>query len=313
VALAGIVGMIAGVVAPVSFIGSFMVVSALFQAISDAGKATVDMIEGLLTTNEDELACAIYQSDGTEDALAQFETKVNELFDPVVALIINGLFTEELIRAFLGGRYGSSDVAAALAADGYDPLNYFCTCEEPPLGEWEYTETYASSLNGWYQSGGTNHAWNSGRGQPPGCSQITYIGSSGGYLAWYYDIIFAADQRWGWTEPPTGYTYELTHVSFDLKMYHAAPAPSPKWDVYIQGMNAAGSWVTLLTVTDVTWSTVEGDSEGWANYSANIDPAFKLKRGSEVFRILAHVEFTGGNAGYMRVDNIHVAANTVAV
>lgn len=156
-AIAGIVAMIwaapAGVLlAAATLMGSFVTVSQIWEAIGALGEDGVNGLADDMEAAEEALACAIYKSDGTEDAIAQYEQVLQDTLGTVLGSLAMSLFATDSIRALLGGRYDDQDVAAKLAQFGYTGQEYDCSSCLDPLGEDEldaYWSFETQTVEGW--------------------------------------------------------------------------------------------------------------------------------------------------------------------
>jgi len=82
-----------------------------------------------VATNHDELACAFYNSDGVDQAISNLKAKISELFSGPQALVLLNLNITPTVKALYAGRYDQADIAAQLAAAGYDTADFDCTCD----------------------------------------------------------------------------------------------------------------------------------------------------------------------------------------
>lgn len=89
-----------------------------------------------MATHRDALVCAIYEADGSEDAIVQLRIAVTSLFSETRAEVLNNLNLDAQMKALYAGRHDEQDIAQILADKGYDVLDYVCDCEEvEPLTE----------------------------------------------------------------------------------------------------------------------------------------------------------------------------------
>ena len=100
-----------------------------------------------VATNHDELACAFYNSDGVDQAISNLKAKISELFSGPQALVLLNLNITPTVKALYAGRYDQADIAAQLAAAGYDTADFDCTCDE--VGEYTLVYDFAESSFNW--------------------------------------------------------------------------------------------------------------------------------------------------------------------
>lgn len=119
----------------------------IFGAIGELGETALQDAADELVTNEDNYACAIYGEDGPAAGYTAFSDYVSASISAEVAAIIDLIGGLQDLAALYTGRYADSDVAAELAAAGYDPADYDCECAWIPM-EGDYRaeiEVYGST------------------------------------------------------------------------------------------------------------------------------------------------------------------------
>lgn len=135
-----------------TLVGSFVTVANLYDIILEFGAENMENLGDEILALEEQLACAIYTSTGTANAILQFNNAVDEGFTGLAASLIKSSLTEDTIRAYLGGRYDNQDIAAKLAELGQDPADYDCSACVAPLGDdeldayWTFNE---GTVDGW--------------------------------------------------------------------------------------------------------------------------------------------------------------------
>lgn len=153
----GGVAAIAGILAVIFGTGGLAIVfgivagigatSLLYQAITD-----FDLIDGLaakVVTNHDDLACAVYQSDGDQDSLDNLNDKIDELFTVPEALVLKNMNLGPTLKSLYAGRYDQQDIAEILDDAGYDLLDFDCdVCDQ--IGEFRWlTDFNDETFQGW--------------------------------------------------------------------------------------------------------------------------------------------------------------------
>lgn len=157
-ALAAILGVIfatAGLAIVFGIVAGIGAVSALYFGLIEFGP--VDDLADDVATNHDELACAMYDSDGDVGALVALNDKIDELFSVAEAVILKNLNNGPTLKALYAGRYDQQDIAAELEAAGYDVGDFDCTCDAFPTGEYNPTFTFPVDKEG-FEYG----TWNNG-------------------------------------------------------------------------------------------------------------------------------------------------------
>lgn len=163
--LAIVFGIVAGVGA----------VSLLYEALM--GFELLGGLADKVDTNHEELACAMYYTDGDEGALAALNDKIDVLFTVPEALILKNLNLGPTLKSLYAGRYDQQDIAEILEAAGYDTGDFDCTCDVQ-IGEflifddWEdhtyapllktagypnFIEIYSFNYFDWNYNAGTGH------------------------------------------------------------------------------------------------------------------------------------------------------------
>ncbi|GAI68311.1 unnamed protein product, partial [marine sediment metagenome] len=102
---------------------------------------------GLLTladdiqASHDELVCAFYKGDSSQDSVDALKDEIDEVFTPAAALLLKNTGLSIDAKALYAGRYDEIDVAAELASRGYDVEDFECSC----VGEGEATIEFVDS------------------------------------------------------------------------------------------------------------------------------------------------------------------------
>jgi len=110
-----------------------------------------------VATNHDELACAFYNSDGVDEAISNLKAKISELFSAPQALVLLNLNITPTVKALYAGRYDQADIAAQLAAAGYDTADFTCDCQW--VGDYLLYWDFAINDDNWQgtRSTGSGH------------------------------------------------------------------------------------------------------------------------------------------------------------
>jgi hypothetical protein len=133
-AILGVIVATGGLAIVFGILAGIGTVSALYYALIEFGP--VGDLADDVATNHDALACAIYFSDGDEDALISLNDKIDELFSVPEALILKNLNLGPTLKLLYAGRYDQQDIAEILEAAGYDVEGFDCTCEDEQIGEF---------------------------------------------------------------------------------------------------------------------------------------------------------------------------------
>jgi hypothetical protein len=110
-------------------VGSFASVAGLAVLLLGLGEILTEALADSLADNHDELACAIYNADGSEGAVAALEDKIDELYSDANAALLKAMSLAPMLKALYAGRYDQQDIAQNLADAGFDTADYTCTCE----------------------------------------------------------------------------------------------------------------------------------------------------------------------------------------
>lgn len=173
----------------------------LIDALKDLGAPGVVALADDMETNRDELVCSILAGDGIAASIASYKAKVDDLFSDAAAFIIKNLNVDYMFQHYLAAAYGDVDVAAELAAGGYDPADYSCASCEADVSAFF---TFPSNDQGWYEEG-QRKQWNAG------CQALEFEdGSPGG--AWWVqgDTINAVSEG----DMVSGRTYKFRTVRY---------------------------------------------------------------------------------------------------
>jgi len=136
---------ITGVLTPIALgiLASTGTAAILWKAITDA--TNLDDLADEVDENHDDLACSIYFSDGSEDAIASLKSKIDDLFTGSSAIILKNLNIDATLKALYSGGYGDQDIADIIATTGYSTDDFDCACEDYQWGEHLYEYTFDSS------------------------------------------------------------------------------------------------------------------------------------------------------------------------
>jgi hypothetical protein len=160
-AVLGVVAALAGIIAVIVGTGGLAIVfgivagigatSLLYQAITDF--PLLENLADKVETNNDALACAIYNADGDAAALVALNDEIDELFTAPEALVLKNMNLSPVLKALYSGRYDQQDIADQLLDAGYDLDDFDCECIE--LGEFsQFTDWETGEDEGWDTNSG---------------------------------------------------------------------------------------------------------------------------------------------------------------
>ena len=133
-AILGVIVATGGLAIVFGIVAGIGVVSALYFALLEF--ESIDGLADDVATNHDELACAMYNSDGDDGALAALNDKIDELFSVAEAGILKNLNNGPTLKALYAGRYDQQDIANELLDAGYELGDFTCNCIEIDLNGW---------------------------------------------------------------------------------------------------------------------------------------------------------------------------------
>lgn len=125
---------------------SLIGVAGLSAALTEIGEAALPDLIDAVDDNHDALACAIYNADGSANAVTALKDEIDNQFTGVQAAVLQNLNIPASLKALYAGRYDQQDIAQNLADLGYDVLDYDCTC---PPAEYSYLAEYDSDEEEW--------------------------------------------------------------------------------------------------------------------------------------------------------------------
>lgn len=118
----------------------------LYQGLISGDWAT--LLAGRVVSNHDELACAVYNSDGDEGALVALNDKIDELFTLPEAIVLKNMNLGPTLKALYAGRYDQQDMADILLNAGYELTDFTCDCDQ--YGEYRWiTDFNDETYQGW--------------------------------------------------------------------------------------------------------------------------------------------------------------------
>lgn len=191
----------------------------LIDALKDLGAPGVVALADDMETNRDDLVCSILAGDGITDAIQSYKDKVDELFSAAEAFIIKNLNVDHMFQHYLAAAYGNVDVAAELAAAGYDPADYSCaSCVADVVAFF----TFPTGVQDWAEAGQRSQ-WDSEcqaleieDGDPPGEFWIEgtelNLHSEGDLISGHtyrFRTIRYTEGRGVWDGTPPGGSYEV--------------------------------------------------------------------------------------------------------
>lgn len=107
----------------------------LYSAVGFLGKPGMTDLVDEMATHHDALACAIYEADGSDDAVQALEDEIDSLFTATEAAVLKNLNLAAQLKALYNGRYDTQDIAEIIADLGYEVEEFHCTCDPDPLDE----------------------------------------------------------------------------------------------------------------------------------------------------------------------------------
>jgi hypothetical protein len=236
---------------------------------------------GLLTladdiqSNHDELACAFYLSEGSQDSVDNLKAEIDEIFTPAAALLLKNTGLAVDAKALYAGRYNQIDTAAALADLGYDVEDFDCVCGED--WEEELQHDFLEEKPDWLGGGAY---WVGGMGNPAGCLRMLV---NNGVIM---DAATLMEEK-GYTVEPGDLVY-IIRLRFD---HWRAPAVST-FKLY----KDVGEGSFLL------WEDTQ-EREVWHTYDVQYGIPIELdpNEGHNMFTLCTH-----GGPQYSQEDNIYI-------
>ena len=119
----------------------------------ELGDVGTEALADAVASDHEELACAIYNSDGSAAALVDLKAKIDELYSSPGADVLKNLNLGPQLKGLYAGRYDQQDIAERMADNGYDVGDYDCTCIETPAAPAGYHlehpvyDTFTNYLN----------------------------------------------------------------------------------------------------------------------------------------------------------------------
>jgi hypothetical protein len=201
-AVIGALAAVAAIAAAILFISGAVLVlgivlaiggaAVLYEAISQLGRVGLASLIDNLEEHHDELACAIFDADGSAGAVVALSDTIDELFNPAEAVYLKALNLPAQLKALYSGRYDQQDIAEIMEGKGLDPASYDCTCEfwdHVYIDNWRRGQAGAGQGN-YYKLG--SYGWNSGAvATNPDCWWLGAGSTNNGHLYKNYDSIVA--------------------------------------------------------------------------------------------------------------------------
>lgn len=129
----------------------------LYAALAEVGEAGMPDLIDAVEEHHDALACAIYQSDGSDDAAVALKSEIDALFNVAQAALLKNLNLPAQLKALYAARYDQQDIAEIMADNGYDVLDYDCSdCGEEGLF-MDYQ--FPSDVQGWSAGSDVGTTW----------------------------------------------------------------------------------------------------------------------------------------------------------
>ena len=117
--------------------------TALLYKLLTSGSFLIGIADDV-SDDHDELACAVYNGDGSAGSLASLDDKIDELYDVPVTTILQNLNLGPELKALYAGRYKEQDIAQALVDAGYELIDFDCDC---PI-EYDFSPTWDFEVEG---------------------------------------------------------------------------------------------------------------------------------------------------------------------
>lgn len=253
------------------------------KVITSTAPDIADLADDVLA-NEDALACAIYQADGSEAAVTAFNAKVDELFSASDALMVKYMTNNASnIRALYTGRYDQESVAQKLADLGYSTGAFSCSGCNIPAGArgFDLTYTFESDQNwtGLYTYNATQD-WM--QASPTG-TETRYANLSKAQLGG--DIATA----WGDATPDNPYVIRL--LEYDVGEYLVSkPLIQTRAIVYFED----------TTTYTTAWSTTRG------SFSHNVTEKEIIHGSVVAVRFEWYANGSTGTDGAIYIDNVRL-------
>lgn len=152
--VASLLGVILTTAGPVSvaIIGVLASVAGFFALIIGLGDVATEALADGIMENHDELACAIYNADGSDAAVAALKQKIDDLFSDATAAVLKNMALGPSLKALYAGRYDQQNVAQNLADAGFDVDDYFCSCMD-----WSCENSLLDDCS--FESQGASGSW----------------------------------------------------------------------------------------------------------------------------------------------------------
>lgn len=223
-------------------------VAGLYAAVTLLGAVGLSSLVDNLEDHYDDLVCAIYNADGSLDAVDALKAAIDEHFNIAEAAYLKNLNLGPQLKALYSARYDQQDIAEIMADKGYDTGDFTCDCEIPTTPTildimavcWTFDMTGDALTDGL----GSGDPTNMRVGAPFPVGQ-------------FYDIIHH-NQYHG---PPDGGN-GIKHT------FHASDAPAG-YDSESPG--------ALTSVPTLEWREVEKDFWSWAYSNGTTTASFTLR------------------------------------
>lgn len=262
--LAIVFGIVAGVGA----------VSLLYESLVEGDLLVT--LAAKVVTNHEELACAVYFSDGDDNALLSLNDKIDELFTVVEAVILKNLNLGPTLKALYAGRYDQQDIADILLDAGYELDDFDCACDVQ-LGEFSYTFDFLADDQDWL--GGP--VWIAS-GDPAGGSVYFAAGSS--YMECSMQLL----------RNKSAAPNDSTQITINRVIFHHSRTNSTAGDIQLKMKEYSGG----------DWLVIERDGHDrptWADPENIVfpTPGFVM----DLFGVAARFEGTGAT-NYQHIDTV---------
>lgn len=141
----------------------------LYAAFAEVGEAGMPDLLDAIDEHHDTLACAIYNADGSANAVLALKIAIDDEFNVVQAAFLKSLNLSAQLKGLYAGRYDAQDIAETMADEGYDVGDYDCTC---PPAEASYFATFDSDDESWVSNPPDSVWWN--LGNPAGSIKLHF-------------------------------------------------------------------------------------------------------------------------------------------
>lgn len=293
-AIAGSAAAIAAILAVIFATGGVAIVFGLVAGVgavsllyeSLMGFPLLGNLADKVDTNHDELACAMYDSDGDEGALVALNDKIDEIFTVAESLILKNLNLAPTIKSLYAGRYDQQDIAEILDDAGYDVSAFDCSCIEYE-GDHQKVTTWPDGADwqGWSATGTLTTD-----GNPAYGVRLRY----GGPVE-HVNLDMAALAAYAGVSNPSNRRYLIHSIRYDRKADSGLAGVLWQMDRTTDGT----SWINRPQSNVTVWTASEQD---WGPTGREIQYTGDIRFAP-----------SGGSGNYWHVDNVVIDFSTYLV